>query len=398
LNGLKNLTTNDLEESSVLLLATLVVFLIGFWLHMPYSGGHIYSDIVSVYQARLGGFPPKAPYAEAFFEYPVIVAALAYASGLMASLLTKEYYTALFLYYIITSAVLFFATFLTILELVKLCDICGIKKKRIYAYFIITPSLLFMNLLNWYILGVYFMVRAIRLSIEDRPVHSGTFFGLSAASNFITAIPSIAVLITYGDFKRKMKFAIMGLTAYFLINLPAILSNPGNWLRFWEYHASWYVECNWQILLFDMFDPNARMLSAALMSILIILPLIVLRKTSLQNHIKILLASWLVIAWFLFANYVYTPQMNMMLLPFFTLLSIAPYPLFMLFDTLNFAIIVVGFSGFIQKVLGIKYTVEPWGINSPIQWIAIARSFLLLAFALYSLYATFRKSSSNLVA
>jgi hypothetical protein len=70
----------------------------------------------------------------------------------------------------------------------------------------------------------------------------------------------------------------------------------------------------------------------------------------------------------------------------------------MLFDTLNSAIIVVGFSGFIQKVLGIKYTVEPWGINSPIQWIAIARSFLLLAFALYSLYATFRKSSSNLVA
>ena len=60
--GSKNLTINELEASSVLLLTILVAFLIGFWLHMPYSSGHVYSDIVSVYQARLKDFPPKIPY------------------------------------------------------------------------------------------------------------------------------------------------------------------------------------------------------------------------------------------------------------------------------------------------------------------------------------------------
>lgn len=397
MNGFNTTTVKEPEERYLLLLATLIVFLIGFWLHIPYGGGHVYSDIVSVYQVRLESFPPKAPYAEVFFEYPVIIAALTYVSGFVASLLTKEYYTALLLYYIITSTILFLTMFLTTLEVRKLCGLCGIDRRRIYAYFLITPSMLFVNLLNWYIVGVYFMVRGIRLSVEDRSASSCIFFAMSAASNLITAIPSIAVLITHGDFRRKMKFVILGLATYFLINLPAILLNPSNWLRFWEYHASWYVECNWQILLFDMFDPNARAFSAGLMPMLLILPLIVLRKTSLQIHSKILLASWLVMAWFLFANYVYTPQMNMTLLPFFALLAVAPYPLFLLFDVLNSAIIVVGFSGFVQNVLGIEYTVEPWGMNSPIQWMAIARSFLILGFIIYSLYATFRKLPSNLV-
>ncbi|MCS7135891.1 MAG: hypothetical protein NZ931_02200 [Aigarchaeota archaeon] len=398
MDELKTSISNELEERCLFLLVTILIFLIGFWLHIPYGGGHIYSDIVSVYQVRLEGFPPKAPYAEVFFEYPVITAALAYVSGLMASLLTKEYYTALLLYYTITSAILFILTFLTVSEVRRLCGLFGVEKKRIYAYLIITPSMLFMNLLNWYILGVYFMIRAIRLSIEGRITSSGIFLGISAASNFITAIPSVAILMTCGDFRRKIRFIAAALITYFLVNLPAILLNPRNWLSFWEYHASWYVECNWQILFFDMFDPNARALSAGLMPMLLIMPLIVAHKTSFQKHVKIILASWLVMAWFLFANYVYTPQMNIMLLPFFTLLAVAPYPLFIIFEVLNSAIIVVGFSGFIQNILGIKYTVEPWGIDSPIQWMAIARSFLLLGFILYSLYVIFRKSSSDLVA
>lgn len=121
----------------MLLLATLVVFLIGFWLHIPYGGGYVYSDIVSVYQVRLEGFPPKAPYVEVFFEYPVIIATLAYASGLMASLFTKEHYTALTIYYTITSIILFLATFLTVLEVRKLCrkkDLCVLYNHAEYAF------------------------------------------------------------------------------------------------------------------------------------------------------------------------------------------------------------------------------------------------------------------------
>lgn len=244
-----------------------------------------------------------------------------------------------------------------------------------------------MNLLNWYIVGVYFMVRAIRLFLKDK-----------AASNLITAIPSVAMLITHGDFRRRMQFLILGLATYFIVNLPALVLNPSNWLRFWEYHASWYVECNWQILLFNMFDPNARIFSARLMPMLFILLLAVVYKTQLPKHSKILLASWLAMAWFLFANYVYAPQMNITLLPFFTLLAVAPYQLFILFDVLNSAIIVAGFSRFLQNVLGIKYELKSWGIDSPIQWMAIARSFILLGFILYSLYIILRRSPSNLIA
>ena len=65
-------------------------FVIGVWEHLPYSGGHIYSDILSVYQNRFcasGGCGMGLPYVNYFVEYPVLTGFFMYAMGMMAHFL-----------------------------------------------------------------------------------------------------------------------------------------------------------------------------------------------------------------------------------------------------------------------------------------------------------------------
>jgi hypothetical protein len=57
-----------------------ILFLIGVWLHIPYGGGHIYSDIVTIFQTReCGGACLTIPYINGFVEYPIIVSEFLYA-------------------------------------------------------------------------------------------------------------------------------------------------------------------------------------------------------------------------------------------------------------------------------------------------------------------------------
>ena len=72
-----------MRRSDVLLIA-LMIYVIGIWLHTPYGGGHIYSDIVSVFQVRLLNpdfLPQNVPYVNTFIEYPVLVSSFIYAMG-----------------------------------------------------------------------------------------------------------------------------------------------------------------------------------------------------------------------------------------------------------------------------------------------------------------------------
>src|SRR5712692_3612995 len=63
-----------------------LLYLLGVWLHFPYGGGHIYSDIVSVFQVRectSGGCLLPVPYLQTFVEYPVIVSMFIYTMGVL---------------------------------------------------------------------------------------------------------------------------------------------------------------------------------------------------------------------------------------------------------------------------------------------------------------------------
>lgn len=88
--------------------------------------------------------------------------------------------------------------------------------------------------------------------------------------------------------------------------------------------------------------------------------------------------AWLSTFAVLFSSYVFTPQMNLMILPFFALAPIVSrYWEFLAFDVLTAAIIVVGFSQPLQ-IVGITYSVgNPIAGSSLIMWAGVFRSLWL---------------------
>src|SRR5437879_5848689 len=133
-----------------------LLYLFSAWLHFPYGGGHIYSDLVSVFQVREcpSGCTLQIPYIQTFVEYPVIVAMFMYAMGVLGRLLSSS--DILDAYYLFTCAFLLIPTLLLVRESVKITKLLGVDDGRVMRYIVVTPSFLIMLLLNWYVIGVFF--------------------------------------------------------------------------------------------------------------------------------------------------------------------------------------------------------------------------------------------------
>jgi hypothetical protein len=84
-----------------------------------------------------------------------------------------------------------------------------------------------------------------------------------------------------------------------------------------------------------------------------------------------------------FSTYIYTPQLNLALLPFFVLLPVAnSYAEFLGFDLLNSLIVILGFSEILLP-LGITYDFHPNDAASVVWGIAVIRSLWVGKFAIF---------------
>jgi hypothetical protein len=362
-----------------ILVIAVVLYGVGVWLHIPYGGGKVYSDIVSVFQNREcnpGCSPLPIPYVQAFVEYPIITAFFMYAMGALGSVFPGP---ILANYYAATCIFLLLPTLLLIRELRLIALMRGTKQSRLLWFFIVTPTFLFMLLLNWYVIGTYFAMAAIRLHLQGRKRMSGFLIGLSALSNLITAAPALGLVLSESKVKQAVIFLGTAAATYVLANLPVYLLNPSNWLEFWTYQYHWYIEGSWMGLFMTNTSPLRHMIPPVVFGAFAA----VMLYRRYRGEKDPLYLSFLSSFAFVFSTYVYTPQMNVFLLPFFVLLPIEPYYLeFLVWDVLNSAIIVVGFSGFFQ-LFGIAYTIVQFGANSPIQLISIFRSFWVGKFTVY---------------
>jgi len=332
-----------------------VLYLIGVWLHFPYGGGHTYSDIVSVFQIREcspAGCQLLVPYIQTFVEYPVITSMFMYAMGVLASPLPGNLIDN---YYLLTSLFLSIPTFLLIRELLKILRAKGMNSERALWYLVVTPSFLIMLLLNWYVIGVYLATFGLRKYLEGEHAQSGLLFGLSASANLITALPALGLLLATKE--RRAAVALVGgaLGAYALVNLPFMLLNPSLWIQPWIYANNWYVEGSWMLVFLqhDIYSPLRHPLSVGIFVLMSAALLSVIEK---KGRIDPLNLSWTFTFAFLFSTYIFTPQMNMILLPFFVLAPISRHYLeFLAFDLINSLVIVLGYSQ-VLLVFGVTYS------------------------------------------
>jgi hypothetical protein len=358
-------------ERSDLYIVTAVLFLIGFWLHIPYGGGHIYSDIPTVFQQReCGGACLTIPYVNGFIEYPIIVSEFIYAMGAIAKILPGS---ILIDYYYLTVAFLAIPTFLLVRETLKIAEMRGFSNRRVLVYLVATPTFLFLLLQNWYVIGVYFAIFGLRKFLQGNYKMSGILLGLSAASNLVTVVPAMGMFLAAKGLRNRAVFVVSALACYGAINLPFIAVNPSLWLSFWQFHTNWYIEGSWMLAFLSSFSPLRHyVFLALLLSLFAALSWISLKKTNDAVNL-----SWLSTFAFLFSTYVFTPQMNLILLPFFAITPIVKrYWEFLAFDVINTLFIVLGFS---QPLLifGITYQFDAVSYLAPVRWLAIARSIWL---------------------
>ena len=83
----------------------------------------------------------------------------------------------------------------------------GAGERRVYQYVVVTPTFLFLLLVNWYMIGVYFTMLGMRMFLQGRHTLSGVLYGVSAASNMVTAAPAIGLLFSLRSVKEALIFA-----------------------------------------------------------------------------------------------------------------------------------------------------------------------------------------------
>ncbi|MGI0092272.1 MAG: hypothetical protein ACREBS_11245 [Nitrososphaerales archaeon] len=372
------------------------VYVFSVWEHIPYGGGHIYSDIISVFQNRfcpLGPCTTAIPYVHVFVEYPVVVGMLIYAMALFGRLIPLSANMDLLTnYYYYTAIFLAIPTFLTIRELFRLGELLGLKsgKRRTLLYFVATPSFVFMVLTNWYIIGVFFALFGLRKFRLGSTWFAGVFFGLSAATNLVTAMPALGMIFTSQNMRQRVKFVLGAVITVGVIYAPFLALNPSFITRFFDYQANWYVEGSWMLVLFPSDNPLRHVLfplAFILLSGAILYKgfKVKMKVTKIEDwrSLTVMMAGMFSFAW-LFSSYISTPQTNLMLLPYFTLLPIAFYPEFLVFDTANSLIDVWGFS---QPLIIFGILLHPADFGSPeqspIQALEVIRSVWIGKFLIY---------------
>jgi hypothetical protein len=373
-----------------------VIYIFSVWEHIPYGGGHIYSDIVTVFQTRFCSTGPciiALPYVHVFVEYPFIVGMFIYVMALLgqsAPILPSQ--GLLINYYIYSAIFLAFPTFLSIRELFKLGELLGLKssRRRILLYFIITPTFVFMVLLNWYIIGVFFALFGLRKFLTGSTWVAGALLGLSAAANLITAVPALGLLLSSKDARAGGKFVCGALISFGLVCMPFLVASPSYFSQFVTYEANWYVEGSWMLLFIPIFDPLRHILFpvsfVVLGGLIVYKGLRVRRRARVEEDwrsLAVMMAALFSFDW-LFSSYVATPQTNAMLLPFFVLAPIAFYPEFLAFDLATSLIDVWGFSQPLL-ILGITLHPVPFGspFQSPIQALEAIKSLWIGKFLIY---------------
>ena len=381
--ALQDRTSEGIRFSSrrVTLIAAAVLYVVGVWFHFPHGGGHIYSDIPTVFQLReclASCTTIPIPYVNVFIEYPILVSMFIYMMGIIGLALPISILNG---YYLASVAILAVPSLLLVDETMKISRLVGADQRRVMQYLVVTPTFVFLLLVNWYSIGVYFMLLGLRMFLQGRKGFSGIFFGLSAASNMITAAPAIGLLFGIRTAKEAVQFAGSAFVTFLALNAPFVIINPQLWISYWLYQSNWYIEGSWMRFFLPLWSPLRHpvfILSAAtLLGVIFIL--------SYRRPSNPLTLAWLSTFAVLFSSYVFTPQMNLMILPFLALAPIVSgYWEFLAFDLLSAAIIVVGNSQPLQ-IVGITYNMgNALSASSLIVWMETFRSVWLGKFLLWN--------------
>jgi len=363
-----------------ILAAASMVFLVGVWEHLPVVVPNHYTDVASIFwRDGIGTGPHLIPYYQFTFEYPVLVGFLVYLASSIR-LYVPDFSTALNYYVLATDAVLYLFTIGTIILVYRMAELLGVEKGRIWKAFLIAPSFLMFTVYNWDIIAIFFATLSIYCYLKGDKTKSALSLGLGISAKLYPCMLIPVYMLEESNWKGRLRALLVPVAVFGMLNLPFILANFSGWLETWKFHAGWGIEDSWLIFIFNQMDPNAHYLALAVLLYLVYKGVTgTLRKQYKDRPTRVIERSFLMnVAW-LFGNYVVTPQMALMLLPFYVLIPTISLPVIYLAEIMNALVIVLWFSSPLN--LG-----NPLSPTSPVQWFAAGRQLIWLGLFVKILY------------
>ena len=393
-------------------IVSILSILLSYYLHDPqtpvFQTGLKYSDVVhGVFNTRFnpgdrglwfnydrlealrGGYRLcPVPYVDYKFEYPPLVGLLFLAStctGIMVSLprvYSPEDYSelvndVLLIHYRIQAIALSLAFLTTILLTASLLKVYRVGLWRALLIPLL-PSTTIYLIYNWDVLAALFLVASLYFYIRGDYRLSGFMAGLSVSTKLLTVVAGLSLAATIALRDRRgfseytLAFLLAGAGPYALL----YLISPRGFVELVNHHAGWYCEnCIYMLLVRDIWSPLHRILAAFTIGFSVAVLLVASTRGSGRLP-ELLFAST---ATPIVLNYVFTPQMMLMITPVAVIALKGPALLaYIVADAFNSLIIVSFFRDLANS--------NPWTLEGLTQKIALLRNIILLALLTTTLY------------
>lgn len=237
-------------------------------------------------------------------EYPPGVAMVMWATSFAVNHDFKQYRT-----YFDVNALLIFILFIFVVILLK-------KMSPEYWYLApLAPAVIASLFINWDMWAVLPALYAIYAFDNKKYEKSAFVLGLSIATKFFPVVLLIpAFLILLKDRKNLIRFNLISIGAALLINLPFAITTPVGWWRFYKLNITRGVDWGsiWHALSIFGFNTNALNILAILT---FILGAIFYSIYIYNNKTTLAASAFLIVAIFVTASKVYSPQYILWLTP-----------------------------------------------------------------------------------
>jgi hypothetical protein len=385
----------------------LLVFALSFYLHSPYpfcprAYSDLYSLFFQVYSTGARWFSGTVgavgiPYVDYVFEYPPVVAGMFYSTSVISLLLSGLVFAARgATFYTVLAFVFMLPTYLLYLKVTR--DISKMFKAGLLRLFFAVAGfgMLYYLVYNFDIIAIVLALLSLLQLTKGRTRSAGVLLGLSVASKILTGIIVIPSLIYLArkDIRSAASYFLCFLAAVIVTFGPVYLLAPTGFQAMLKWHANWYCEnCFYIMIADDAYSASWRLVSQAMM---ILVPLVVMATTrDSDGKVLLMRRSLLMIPAVVSFSWVYSPQMNVMIAPAY-LLAGGPLAFVMLAasDFLNMLIMVFFFrSDVLCRIFGVHACpIDVQWRESPIQWIAFARILLLWVFIVAVMISSRHKS------
>lgn len=280
--------------------------------------GWCYSDIYPLWFAE-GLDQGKRPYVDHPVEYPVLTGGQMWlADRVMRALPGPPSATGFYQVNALLGAGLLVWTFLSLRAI-------GLPRDRLLR-FVLAPTLVVYAFMNWDPLAVALCVAAVAAHRRDHDLDAGVLAGLGAAAKlFPVFLVPLVVAARWAQGRRRDALTHAGAAAavWLLVNLPVLLVAPRGWSRFLELNrerpADW--DTVWLLLYrLGWWQPHTGTLNLVTAGVFLAggaaLCVLGARRRPPERWWELLLP---LLAWFLLANKVYSPQFSLWLIPLMAL-------------------------------------------------------------------------------